>query len=433
MEPAILHVAIDSFAIQAERLRCPKLAGRPVVLAPSDSSRPRVLAASREARREGVEPGTPLLVARRLCRGLIALPPDPDLYAGLSDSIRERLAPFAPFADEAARARGDGAPGGRIDAASGAGRFALDLTGIARSHAGPRDRAAAAGVEVERAFRLHPTLGLGTTRLVSRVAASVLAPDGELLDVLPGSELAFLAPLSARVLPSARVRAVLPRLELLRIDMVRDVQTLTPEQLRAAFGAPAATALWRESRGLDVVTRTREAPARMAVAQETLSQESNDRRAIEARLVRLALELRVTLRARGAAAGTIAVTIAYVDEPEGRARRALEAGERDGRPLVEAARSLLDRALTRRVRVRRIRLEAWETDASPSQLTLWDGDGTLAGASALPGPGGAPSGAGPRAQALESALDRVRARFGSEALVPAAWIAHGLVRSPARS
>jgi len=88
MEPAILHVAIDSFAIQAERLRCPKLAGRPVVLAPSDSSRPRVLAASREARREGVEPGTPLLVARRLCRGLIALPPDPDLYAGLSDSIR---------------------------------------------------------------------------------------------------------------------------------------------------------------------------------------------------------------------------------------------------------------------------------------------------------------------------------------------------------
>src|SRR5689334_8459139 len=149
MEPAILHVAIDSFAIQAERLRCPKLAGRPVVLAPSDSSRPRVLAASREARNEGVEPGIPLLVAERLCRGLIALPPDPDLYAGLSHSIRERLAPFAPFADEAA-----------------SGRFALDLTGIARSHAGARDRAAAAGSEVERAFRLHPTLGLGTTRLV---------------------------------------------------------------------------------------------------------------------------------------------------------------------------------------------------------------------------------------------------------------------------
>jgi len=260
----------------------------------------------------------------------------------------------------------------------------------------------------------------------------VLAPDGELLDVLPGSELAFLAQLSARVLPSARVRAVLPRLELLRIDMVRDVQTLTPEQLHAAFGAPAATALWRESRGLDVVERTREAPARVAVAQETLSQETNDRRAIEARLVRLALELRVTLRARGAAAGTIVVTIAYADGREGRARRALEAGEQEGCRLVEAARALLDRALTRRVRVRRIRVEAWETDASPSQLTLWDGDGTLTADGALAASAGA-AGAGPRAEALESALDRVRARFGSEALVPAAWIAHGLVRSPARS
>jgi len=404
METAILHIAIDSFAIQAERLRCPKLAGRPVVLAPSDSSRPRVLAASREARSEGVEPGIPLLVAQRLCPALIALPPDPDLYAGLSDSIRERLAPFAPFAAETA-----------------SGRFALDLTGVTRSHAGARDRAAAAGSEVERAFRLHPTLGLGTTRLVSRVAASVLAPDGELLDVLPGSELAFLGPLPARVLPSARARVVLPRLELLGIDTVRDLQALTPEQLRAAFGAAPAAALWRESRGLDLALRARETPARVAVAQESLSQETNDRRAVEARLTRLALELRLTLRARAAFAGTIVVTIAYADGREGRAQRALDPSERDGTRLVEVACSLLDRALARRVRVRRIRLEAWEVPACASQLGLWD--------ESTPG---APATAA-RTRALDRALDRVRARFGSEALVPASWIAHGLVRSPARS
>jgi len=45
---------------------------------------------------------------------------------------------------------------------------------------------------------------------------------------------------------------------------------------------------------------------------------------------------------------------------------------------------------------------------------------------------GAPATAA-RTRALDRALDRVRARFGSEALVPASWIAHGLVRSPARS
>ena len=39
-----------------------------------------------------------------------------------------------------------------------------------------------------------------------------------------------------------------------------------------------------------------------------------------------------------------------------------------------------------------------------------------------------------RCVALEAALDRVRTRFGTSALVPAAWMAHGLVlRPPARS
>ena len=109
MESTILHVAIDSFAIQAERLRCPKLVGRPLALAPADSPRPRVAAASREARAAGIHPGTPLVVARRLCRDLIALPPDPDLYARISASVRAALSPFAPFAEE-----GSARPSGRF-------------------------------------------------------------------------------------------------------------------------------------------------------------------------------------------------------------------------------------------------------------------------------------------------------------------------------
>jgi DNA polymerase-4 len=266
METTILHVAIDSFAIQAERLRCPKLAGRPVALAPADSSRPRVVAASREARAAGVFPGTPLLVARRLCRDLVALSPDRDLYMGLSESIHDRLAPFAPFAGgEVALGGGQGSS---LQSAAPRGRFALDLSGLARTRADARDRASAAGREVERAFGLHPTLGIAATRLVSLVAATVLAPDGELLDVMPGSEVSFLAPLAARLLPSARRPAVMPRLDLLHMRVVRDVQALDPVQLRAAFGAPAGLALWREARGLDpAAPRAAAAPAAAAIAR----------------------------------------------------------------------------------------------------------------------------------------------------------------------
>ena len=98
MERTILHVAIDSFPIQAERFRCPKLVGRPIALTPAGSPRPRVAAVSREARDAGIASGTPLLVARRLCRDLVALPLDRDLYAGIGEAIFERLAPFAPEA-----------------------------------------------------------------------------------------------------------------------------------------------------------------------------------------------------------------------------------------------------------------------------------------------------------------------------------------------
>ncbi len=435
MNATILHIAIDSFAIQAERLRCPKLAGRPLALAPSDSSRPRVVAVSREARAAGILPGTPLLVARRLCRDLIALPPDRDLYAGLSDSIRAQLSPFAPFADEDRAAPGP------------SGRFALNLTGVARTHADARDRAAEAGRGVERAFRLHPTLGIAATRLVSRVAATVLAPDGELLDVLPGSEVAFLAPLSVRVLPSARERIAAARLDLLNARAVRDVQALSPEQLLAAFGGSAATALWREARGLDGGPRRTLAPPRLAIAEETLVQETNDGRVIAARLARLVVELGVGLRMRAAQVGSLTISVLYADAREGHARQALTPPTAAEHALRAAALSLLDRAVTRRVRVRRIRLEAHEAAPRATQLTLWEGSGNeaaghrpqpaswlLAGedpcARRLAFPEPSPAG---RCVALEHALDRVRARFGTEALIPAAWMAHGLVvRTPAR-
>ena len=120
---------------------------------------------------------------------------------------------------------------------------------------------------------------------------------------------------------------------------------------------------------------------------------------------------------------------------------------------------LLERATSRRVRVRRIRLEAWEAQPVATQLSLWDG----AVGAGLADVAMQPSGRCPRAlpartaalmggraaeatcgfiatsadpgrdAALERALDRVRGRFGTDALVSAAWMAHGLVvRPPSR-
>lgn len=421
MEPIIVHLAIDSFAIQAERLRCPKLVGRPVALAPPDSSRPRVLLASREAIARGVWPGMPLVAALRACRDLVPLAPDADLYAGISDSIRDRLLPLAPLG---------GVPR--------PGRFVLDLTGLARTHGDACDRAARAGREVERWFGLHPTLGVSATRLVSAVAAGVLAPDGGLLDVPGGSEAAFLGPLAVRVLPSARGALQTERLDLLAVRLVRDLQALAVTQLEAAVGRAAAFSLWREARGLDGAPDRAERPP-TAVAEETLPAETNDRRLLGARMDRLAMELGFGIRRRGTAVNRLEVGAIYVDGRHGRARRVIREGISGERALGAAAAALLDRALARRVRVRRIRLAAWEGSTRAEQLRLWPAVGNdrrsaTLDDSARMGATVAPAGGAPRRAAeFDAALDRLRARLGTDALVPASWMPLGVaLRPPAR-
>jgi DNA polymerase-4 len=80
MDRAILHLDIPAFPIAVERVVEPRLRGRPVVVAPSSSTRAPVLVSSLEARAAGVFRGMPLARAARICRDLTILPPKPPRY-----------------------------------------------------------------------------------------------------------------------------------------------------------------------------------------------------------------------------------------------------------------------------------------------------------------------------------------------------------------
>jgi len=416
VERTILHIAIDSFPIQAERLRCPKLEGRPLALVPNESPRPRVVISSREARDAGVTPGTPLVHARRLCRDLVALPLDRDFYCGIGESIFERLAPFAPVVE----------PGGDSGIGPGSGRFFLDLTGVARSHPEARDRAARAGRDVQDSFRLHPTLGVAGNKLVSRVAAQVVAPDGDLLDVSSGSEASFLAPLSVDMLPAARGLDTAARLDLLNMRSVRQVQALPLADLARVFGKEGAL-LWSQSRGIDPTPVCPPESRPRVVVEEILARETNDGRVLSAHVARLAAELYSALRSRGEEARGLTLGVEYADGHAARAKGTFSEPPRGGAGIRAALAQLLERAVKRRVRVRRLRVAAWGIAAEAAQLTLW-------GSEPVPPADASPDPRSPRVSALDATIDRARARFGAEALVPAAWILHGLtIRPPARS
>jgi hypothetical protein len=92
----ILHVDMDAFFVEVERLRRPELQGVPVVVG-GDGPRSVVAAASYEARRFGVGSAMPMVEARRRCRDLTIVPVDHDEYGRVSTRVFEILRSFTPW------------------------------------------------------------------------------------------------------------------------------------------------------------------------------------------------------------------------------------------------------------------------------------------------------------------------------------------------
>jgi hypothetical protein len=85
------------------------------------------------------------------------------------------------------------------------------------------------------------------------------------------------------------------------------------------------------------------------------------------------MEVAVGLRRRGTAAGRLLVGVTYADGRHGRARTRLTHPTSSDSELRAPALATLEKAVTRRVRVRRLRLEVWEANHGALQLHLWPG------------------------------------------------------------
>jgi DNA polymerase IV len=176
----IFHVDMDAFFVSVEELFDPSLKGKPVVVGGKADQRGVVSAASYAARKFGIHSAMPLRKAAQLCPAAIFVEGHNDRYRDYSRRVRKVLERFTPVLEMAS-----------IDEAY------LDVTGTHRLHGPPLKAAQKLHDWIRQDTNLNCSIGISSSRMVSKVASDQAKPHG-MLWIPPGCEQAFLAPFGHR-------------------------------------------------------------------------------------------------------------------------------------------------------------------------------------------------------------------------------------------
>ena len=234
MSPAqrtIFHVDMDAFFVSVEELFDPSLKGKAVVVGGKRNERGVVSAASYEARKFGVHSAMPLRTAAKMCPHAIFLDGHPDRYKEYSGKVYEVLNRFSPKLEMAS-----------IDEAY------VDMTGTERLHGPPLRAAHSLHVLIKSETQLNCSVGIGTSRLIAKVCSDQAKPNG-VLWIVPGGEVAFLAPLDVHKIPGVG-KVMGKRLQEQGIHRVADLAARKEHWLEQNFGA-LGLALAGKAKGLD--------------------------------------------------------------------------------------------------------------------------------------------------------------------------------------
>jgi DNA polymerase-4 len=377
-EATILHADVDSFYASVEQRDDPRLRGKPVIVGAGV-----VLAASYEAKAYGVRTAMGGAVARRLCPSAVVVAPRMSAYAEASKALYRVFDDTTPVVE-----------GLSIDEAF------LDVRGMRRLAGGPTEIAARLRREIRARVGLPVTVGVARTKFLAKVASGVAKPDG-LLVVPPERELAFL-----HALPVERLWGVgavtAAKLHQLGITSVGEVAKLPERALVSALGRASGRQLHALAHNHDprpVQPRRRRGSigSQCALGRGRKSAENVD-------AVLLGLVERVTRRMRtaGRVGRTIVLRLRFDDFSRATRSFTLDEPTAETRTIIGAARGLLATAapLIERRGLTLVGIAVGNLQNElPAQLVL---------------PFDSRSGI-----ALDLAVDEIRDRFGSTAIVRA--------------
>jgi len=430
MNRSVLYIDPPAFCTAVEGLVAPALRERPVAVAAPGADRATILALSAEAKAAGITRGMPVAKAKKLCPDLILRPPNPRLYARASRALFEILRRYAPVIEP-----------------KGYGHAYLDMTGTSRLFGPAVDVARRIQRESNQRIGLELAVGAAANKLVSRTASEVVkglaaeppsrrAAESPFLSILAGSEAPFLAPHPTGLLPDLP-QEMRERLDDYQLELIGEVAALEQQQLYSVFGTPGRV-LHQHARGID--PRPVMAPEVKAEfrAAHTLASDTNDLGLIHPLLRHLTERLGQRLRQRQLVSRRLTLQLAYTDYATAKRSISLPLAALDVE-LWDAARRAFALANIRTVAIRALgisvdrlveadlQLDLWETEerrretgdgrretGESSHVSLGQADHLTSHVSLLTHFAEPPNRR--TAEPLQSAIDRIRARWGNRGI-----------------
>lgn len=352
MSRRIACLDLDAFFVEVALKEHPELRGKPLAVGGAESNRGVVCSASYEARKFGVRSGMAMYQARCRCQDLQVLP----VPAGISDfshQVRDCLRLLCPVVETAS-----------VD------EFYLDFTGC--------DRIYKTNLEIAdrvcRTLALNPalpsTIGFGTNKLVAKIASDLAKPRGA-LEVLPGCEASFLAPLALKKIPGIGP-VTEERLKMMGLSRVGDIAALSLDLWTRTFGKMGESLYWHALGVSDspVVPDDKKHHQKQLSRERTLARSTDSADALLALLSRLAEDAVYEMRSMGLTCAGISVKLRYDDfVTQSRSHKINRTN--DDSEIFAGARSLFHSFFQRLKSVRLIGLSLDQLQSGGVTCDLW--------------------------------------------------------------
>jgi len=372
---SIAHVDCDAFYATIEKRDDPALAAEPVIV--GGGRRGVVAAACYVARTFGVRSAMPMFAALRLCPHARVVRPDMDKYVRVGREVRQMMLVLTPLVEPLS-----------IDEAF------LDLSGTERLHGLPPAKVLARfAADVEKKLSITVSIGLSCNKFLAKIASDLDKPRG--FAVLGASEApTFLAPKPVSfIFGVGKVSAA--RLARDGFARIADLQQASEFEMMRRYGAEGRR-LARLARGIDQRQVSADRETKSVSAETTFDRDISAFPALERILWSQTEEVSARLKEKALAGATVTLKLKTADFRIRTRAHSFGSPTQLAGKIFGAARSLLERETDgTKFRLLGVGLSALTTADHADPADFVDA----------------------RAAEAEHAVDRVRARFGEDALV----------------